>query len=73
MNKILDYLCIAENNLSLMLDDEIMEADTGEDSTVAEGKENLIHLLDLRIDELQKFRKDVQEMSFTKFKQKYDG
>lgn len=73
MNRKLDYLCIAETHLFFSLDDEIVHADDGEDTTVAEGKEYLLNHIDDHIKELQEFRNDVATMPYSKFSQKYNG
>nr|WP_319266010.1 hypothetical protein [uncultured Draconibacterium sp.] len=73
MNRKLLYLSIAANELSIDLDFEISEADNGKSSTVEEGKQTLLDILDPIIEQLQQFRNDVAAMPFSRFNQKYNG
>ena len=75
MNRKLDYLCIADKffneELGFDMDELIADADDGEDTTVAEGKEEVLGIVDEMIEELHQFREDVEKLSYKKLSEKY--
>ena len=72
MNYIHKYYCLADFALDLDFEQELFDADNGQDSSINEGKEQLLNTINFLINKLYSFREDVKEMSFKKFEKIYN-